>query len=618
MNGRYSPQLTTLKYHDPRDRLSLSDSKPLLSYSPSVSPSSSPTLRPAGSLTSSSSALVGRSAQFSLHPSPPTSSASSQPWWIRIVVPLLFSYALFTFACLAYVASQGTTGGGGFSVGWRGVPYGQAVDTPYSRLLFQAQQASSPCPASSELTASSPYRPSPLLKPLPEHRALLPSVCGGWLSSYQQLHASISSTAYFTSHFLQHHSFPVPQLLVFYIDTRSTTGGISDRWPILSTAFLIALLTKRAIYFDWPNHDAAYSHPNLPHMHNTTWRTVYSRWRWYEERLELFNTLQSNGTAVMLWPEPPANVAETVVLDEAAHLLHGKTHDVALLFEGEPKAHVVSELAGVEALQALYPANRPVVYVQAAYGGKGLTHYFYDNSNIRAALERLGLRRELAHGCAVNVLLGLNEEVERIFEPLARRLVEPHTLTVGIQIRMGDVSMIGQAGLTDKQKADVAWMSNDEALLRHGGMFMRCAQQLADMHRTSPTQPVVYFIVSDHVHLRTLLAGRYNDTLVIPTTEPFVVGHTDTGDRSLYSANSKLQPNAANRYLQVAAGEQWLLGWTDYMVIDQAGGGFGRSAALRSLRLGRAWDGKMSNRQRCDGDTGFLTTKDWVALGHKY
>ena len=502
--------------------------------------------------------------------------------------------------------------------GGRGVPYGTAVVTPYSRQLTR-QQASSPCPAGSDSAAtSSPYRPSTLLKPLPEHRALLPSVCGSWISDYQQLHASMSSPAYFTSHFLQHQSFPVPQLLSFYIDTGSTTGGISDRWPILSTAFLIALLTNRAIYFDWPNHDTAYSHPNLPYLHNTTWRTVYGRWRWYEERLELFKTLHANGTAVQQWPEPPADVGSTVVLDAANHLLHGKTHDVALLFEGDAKAYVVTELPSVDALRALYPSTRPVVYIQAAYGGKGLTHYFYDNNNLRPELERLGLRRELAHGCAMNILLGLNEEVERMFEPFARQLVQPGTLTVGIQIRMGDVSMIGQAGLTEKQKADVAWMSDDNALLRHGGMFMRCAQQLADMHRTSPTQPVLYFIVSDHVHLRALLATHYNDTLVVPNQEPFVVGHTDTGDRSLYSATSKLRSNAASRYLQVAAGEQWLLGWTDYMVIDQAGGGFGRSAALRSLRLGRAWDGKKANQQRCDGDTGFLTTKDWVSLGHKY
>ena len=34
--------------------------------------------------------------------------------------------------------------------------------------------------------------------------------------------------------------------------------------------------------------------------------------------------------------------------------------------------------------------------MQAAYGGKGLTHYFYQNDNLRPALEQLGLRRELA------------------------------------------------------------------------------------------------------------------------------------------------------------------------------------------------------------------------------
>ena len=70
------------------------------------------------------------------------------------------------------------------------------------------------------------------------------------------------------------------------------------------------------------------------------------------------------------------------------------------------------------------------------------------------------------------------------------------------------------------------------------------------------------------------------------------------------------------RYLQVAAGEQWLLAWCDYLVIDHMASGFGRSAALRSLRVGRAWDGRAHHR--CDGDSGYLTVTEWEQIGHKY
>ena len=214
MNGRHSPPPTTNhhRYHDPRDRIS--DTKPLLlSDSPATSPTSSPTLRPAGTLT----APIGRSVHFSLNGAPAGQSpvgSALLPWWARAVVPVLFVCVLATFGCLAWVVSQGTTGGGGYSVGWRGLPYG-AVATPHSRLFRATSAASSPCPADSLSAPTSPYRPSPLLKPLPEHRALIPSVCGSGLADYQRLHASISSPTYFTSHFLQHQSFPVPQLLVF-------------------------------------------------------------------------------------------------------------------------------------------------------------------------------------------------------------------------------------------------------------------------------------------------------------------------------------------------------------------------------------------------------------------
>ena len=261
-----------------------------------------------------------------------------------------------------------------------------------------------------------------------------------------------------------------------------------------------------------------------------------------------------------------------------------------------------------------------MAYVTAAYGGKGLTHYFYQSAGLRAELEGRGLRQALAHGCMVNAVLGLSEEVQRKFAPFAQRLRAPDVLTVGIQMRLGDAAMIGQKGLTDKHRADIAWQSDDERLLQHATSFLRCAAQLVALHSTRAAHPSLYFIVSDSARLREVLIARLNASatpvMIIPSGGEFRVGHTDSGDKSLYSDTSALRVEEVASYLQVAAGEQWLLGWCDFLVIDQGASGFGRSAALRSLRVGRAWDGRAHHR--CDGDTGYLTTTNWEQLGHKY
>ena len=260
-----------------------------------------------------------------------------------------------------------------------------------------------------------------------------------------------------------------------------------------------------------------------------------------------------------------------------------------------------------------------MVFVTSAFGGKGLTHYFYQSEALRRELEARGLRQALCHGCMINLVLGLSEEVKGRFAPFAARLRSPDVLTVGIQMRMGDAAMTGDSALSAQHKADIAWQNDDGRLLQHANSFLQCAQQLVDLHSTRPQQRVLYFVVSDSARLRGLLTRHLSanlSLLIIPSDGEFRVGHTDSGDKSLYHQASALRKEEVSRYLQVAAGEQWLLAWCDYLVIDHTASGFGRSAALRSLRVGRAWDGRQ--HRRCDGDTGALTVKEWELIGHKY
>ena len=420
---------------------------------------------------------------------------------------------------------------------------------------------------------------------------------------------------FFVRSFLETQSFPVPQLLVFHINTERLTGGISDRWPILSTAMVVSLLTSRSLFFDWSGHEAAYAHPNLPSLHNTSWQLVYHRWRWYSSNTALFSSLLANGTSPSLWPVPPPLNLSSFSL-QSEHAVRGRTHDYALTFEGNPASPVVSQISSLTELRSYYPASAPLVFFAASWGGKGLTHYFYQSEPLRTELERLGLRQALCHGCLVNFALSINAEVQSMFAPYAWQLARPGTLTVGVQLRMGDVAMKGKEMLTAKQREDVAWQDDDALLLRHAESFVSCARQLVSMHAQTAEQPHLIFIVSDSVRLRSLLSAHLNHTLIIPATPPFAVGHTDTGDLSIFGPGSALSVSEGRRYLQVAAGEQWLLAWCDFLVIDHMGSGFGRSAVLRSLKVSSAWDGK--RHQRCDSDSGMLTVSDWEKVGHKY
>ena len=250
-------------------------------------------------------------------PPPPTPLFLSILTWLPL---LLLLVATLTYAFTYPLLHDSHTIGGS--------------PNPLPRLLTP----SSPSSPSSSLTPSplhpslpsSPFSlsPHPLLKPLPDSRVLLPSVCGSWLAPYQSFHASLTSGVYFLSHFVATGAFPPhpPPLLIFRIDVHSTTGGISDRWPILSTAMLIAVLTDRAIFFDWPGYTRAYAHPHLPSM-ATPWQAVYHQWRWYTANTALFTPLRANNTLPHLWPSPPPYDPSTFSPPPASHVLHARTHD---------------------------------------------------------------------------------------------------------------------------------------------------------------------------------------------------------------------------------------------------------------------------------------------------
>ena len=488
--------------------------------------------------------------------------------------------------------------------------------------------ASTACAASASSTIALPdittdptlaFAPHPALKPTPEYLATLPSRCGKWMADYAAFHSSVASGRYFVEQLNATGAVPVLPLLVYRVDPKQRLGGISDRWPPLSTAMLVALLTRRAIFIDWPGYDAAYTHIYLPYLVNTTWPEVYSKWQWYKANADAIKAALQSHTP--LPTPPPYNPAEPPTIPPTDVLDTG-THDNGLTFPRStlvPKAYVViEELTSLDDIRRYYQPQTPIVYATQAFWSKGLITKFYAGG-MRDVLLGLGLRENVCHGCMINFLLSINRQVMAMFAPYALQLLRLDVTTVGVQIRMGDASMTGLEGLSEKIKADIAWQQDDRQLMMHVHKWINCSQQLLAVHATGPDQPTQLFLVSDNTRVRTLLQQEFGERLLmVPTgSDEFPIGHTDTGDPKLFNASrSTLHLDRAGQYLRVAAGEQWILAYSDWLVIEHEGSGFGRSASFRSVKVGHTWNGRA--RRRCDGEQGALTVKDFDIFGHRY
>ena len=480
-------------------------------------------------------------------------------------------------------------------------------------------------PALPDITADPTlaFAAHPALKPTPEYLATLPSRCGTWMADYAAFHASVASGRYFVEQLNATGAVPVAPLLVYRVDPKARLGGISDRWPPLSMAVLVALLTRRAIFIDWPGYDAAYTHIHLPYLVNTTWLEVYAKWQWYRTNAKGIKASLASHSQL---PTPPPYNASKPPIVNADDTLDTGTHDNGLTFprsEHFPTGYVTIEnLTSVDTLRQHYQPQIAVVYATQAFWSKGLVTKFYVAGGLRDILhDTYGLQENVCHGCMINFLLSINRRVMQMFAPYALRLRALHTTTVGMQIRMGDASMTGLEGLSEKKKADVEWQQDDKKLLRHVHEWTSCTQQLLNLHANShdANQSSLLFLVSDNARVRTLLQAEYGERLLtVPTgSDEFPIGHTDTGDPALYNASiSTLHLDRAGQYLRVAAGEQWILAYNDWLVIEHEGSGFGRSASFRSMGVRHTFNGR--GKHRCDSEMGALTVKDFDIHGHRY
>ena len=190
--------------------------------------------------------------------------------------------------------------------------------------------------------------------------------------------------------------------------------------------------------------------------------------------------------------------------------------------------------------------------------GTGQTFRLFDNPYHRNELQNMGLRPDIAVGCALNFLFEPNTAVKTLFRREIQALSQPSTLKIGVQIRTSSYS-------------DAAFFDKDKAVqdLSFWDPWFECAQQIEDSNLVRDTG-VLWYLISDSQPLREYAKAKYGDKLCV--TMP---GDGMTLDHSTWGSSGY------DGFIS-AAGENWLFGMTDYQVVTGASN-FGKIGAMRSM-----------------------------------
>ena len=187
---------------------------------------------------------------------------------------------------------------------------------------------------------------------------------------------------------------------------------------------------------------------------------------------------------------------------------------------------------------------------------RGRTVRLFDHPSFTEALEGTGLSADTAFGCFVNYLFKpLSEDFEHL-QPQHSLANNQELIKIGIQVRVGDASMHSALALQDFEE------------------FFSCARQI-EHFISHHERSVIWVLVSDSQHLRTLAVARYGHKIVTADVAP----EHSAKESSVCEADCQVSLDG----FRTAAGEWWLLGTCDFYVIS-ADSGFGRTAAFRSLQ----------------------------------
>ena len=182
-------------------------------------------------------------------------------------------------------------------------------------------------------------------------------------------------------------------------------------------------------------------------------------------------------------------------------------------------------------------------------------------------LERLGLTYATAFGCSIEFLFRLLPQTLEQVVPEIRRIREPNTFTIGIQIRMGDHVLSGSDKDVNMSQPEIA-------------QYFSCAQQIQDsLPRALRRHRVLWLLVTDSAALRYAAAVEYGQKLL--TKLDANLGHSFLQSSDAKEAGQQFSDRDVEAF-RTAAAEHYLLGMADAHVITWDSS-YGRTAAFRAL-----------------------------------
>eukprot|EP00121_Abeoforma_whisleri_P001966 Awhi_evm1s1761 len=330
------------------------------------------------------------------------------------------------------------------------------------------------------------------------HSIMLDNFCSisKWQEKYAKLHRVILAQ-------------PHEQKLL--VAKNFNRNGMSDRVTSLATLFMIALLTDRAFVIDWIDPESFT-------------KAFHSPW--------LGDALVVNRTHIDEYEFTMKDPFEKI---EGTGFV-GAGHPSGAVFENDNFNSKV------------YEEKKKLVL----HTNHGNIIRLFENPYYRQRLiYEFGLTPEIAPACILDFLFRPNGEVVNRFPKTLQQLQSTDYLTIGVQVRIGDVSF--SPSTETKENNDFSFVF---------GSFFKCAE---DLEKALGDQQVKFFLITDNREFKQIAKEKYKEKLII--TDTLDMGHTSNKNQDA---------------LISSAAEQYLFSLPSYKIISSFSG-FGRLGAARSI-----------------------------------
>lgn len=373
------------------------------------------------------------------------------------------------------------------------------------------------------------------------------TTCGDWQAEYAKLHAEILQRPEGQRKIL----VAVPNL-----------SGLADRITGLVTVTTFAILTGRAIQVG--------RRPSLPNL-ETVFTSPYVNWTREEDPDWLIEPLKFKAS------ERQYNQS---VLD--THKYYG----INTIDDWKLQDRFINS-----DINDLLDPNYETVLISM---NRGKTIALFGNAKHADHLRsHMHLDHYTCFGCVLGFLMQPKPEIFQPVLPELKRLLDPETLYIGIQIRCGDDWLRDQNHAVDLS----SWMG-----------FFTCAQDIEHfaINRPNAKKTVKWFLVTDSMALRTKAVEQFGDKII--TTMEAKIEHSSKEESTGACGQNGEDCSVSHAGFSVAAAEWWMLGACDYHIISKYSG-FGRSAAFRSLRRDQIYTTEKGKQPSC-GEKSFSDVYD--------